>query len=313
MVRRFVFFITLFFSFSGLAWWSNELKLQKLTEQSSASGAIQLRQELVEVLDRLVVYEHYYKSIHGSFTKILSRLGLTISPEIRSRYEIRITDVIGDSFLITAFSEKEPQKPSRRIEIASVNESFEFQSNFELPEPRVDYLKAQAKKHLRKMVELKKTVRESGIYTGYFKYEFKKDTDQNEIAVATGQKFPIWKSQLVYLKNELGINSLSSGSFSFELMGRNKEEVELAMAVFRGESGRSAQSWHELELVAKPQLLELLETPRQIFPMTQYKVEEIDFADRKVSSVLDKGAEVEPDLEIEPLYPESHSGGRLTK
>jgi hypothetical protein len=327
MVRRFLFLIIIFFSFSGLAWWSNELRYHKDTSAIDSPEKTALRQQLVEILDRLAVYQHYYKANFGRFTKILSRLGLQIPAELKAVYDFRVSEATTSSFQIMAISEASPRESAHQIEIASVNEAFRFQSNFEMPEPRVEFLKSNAKKVLRQLLSTRRPVKESAIFSGYFKYDIKKDSDMNDVAVATGIKFPVANSQVSLAMFEREGDSKDS-SINFELSGRPKEEVELALTVFRGETGRVAQNWFELEQVAKPEFLELLETSQQILPSAQQKLKEIDFAERKVSSVRDKVIEVQPrrsadesttdavpELEIEPLYPQpgKDRGGRLTK
>jgi hypothetical protein len=323
MVRRLLFLILIFMSFSGLAWWSNELRYHKDIALTETPEKSELRQQLVEILDRLAVYQHYYKANYGKFTKIIHRLGLQIPAEIRTFYDFRVSEATANTFQIIAVSEDAPKDPQRQVEIASVNEGFRFQSNFEMPEPRVEYLKAYAKKNLRNLLITRKPVKEAAIYSGYFKYDIKKDSDMNDVAVATGIKYPVANSQVSFAQIDAG-RIPNDAPINFELSGRPKDEVELALIIFRGETGRVAQNWFELEQVSKPQLLELLEVSQHNLPGELEKLKEIDFAERKVSSVLEKETELQPsrqgndmasDLVIEPLYPESGKGrgGRLTK
>jgi len=221
------------------------------------SGQNSRRIELLEVLDRVVTYEHYYHSVYGHFTKTLGKIGYKLPREVTDFYDVRIGEAGADQLLVTAFYELN----GKLTEIISVNQDYQVHSSIDLPSPSAEYLKAQAYKHLRMLKELPKgqVMTEQGIFKGYFQYSFQEDSNNQRVVFAEGIRFPV---QGVRLDSFEGANeSLKEGellgSASGGQMGQldnlNEsnlaEETYLAQKIFLGETGRYAKNWTELSKI----------------------------------------------------------------
>ena len=322
MKQRLIFVTSLFVLTSALGWWaqsiqgvstSNSFALEMTSDKDSlaqSSRGIQdasLRRDLLEVLDHLVAYELYYRSVYGRFTKILNRVGVTIPHSVAQAYEIHVMEASADHLLVTAFSEVE----GRIVDQLSMNQNYDVHANFKLPLPRSDYLRSHATKHLRLLRETTAAsgVEEQGVYKDYFRYEVRSDSQDRRVAFAVGIRPPVVGMQLEYgptqaadfANNEdpnlpLGLDladlpeagavaSLGQGAGS-DVMTTG-EEAQLAQKIYRGEVGRYAKTLSELSKIANFQFSASTEIAKK-------KDKNDQEADRQISSFSG-------DLEIEPI------------
>lgn len=269
----------------GVAWWSAQVG----PSAQNGFGSVQPgdkrnvtqvahRRELVEFLDRLVSYERYYHSVYGHYTKTIQKTGLLIPRSISASYDIRVTDATESRVLITAAA----VGPSDSLaDLASINQDYNFQSNFRLPPPRPSYLKAHAFKQLRLLKEapVGQSVEEQGVYRGYFKFSVRVEEDDPSVPVkgsllrkvsARGVKPPVagvflelnnksltttgadLELELSLLAEPEELADVQTGQAADSLVaeGNVEEEAKLAQRIFRGEIGRSAKSWSELSKIA---------------------------------------------------------------
>ncbi|MDR3606867.1 MAG: hypothetical protein P4M08_05735 [Oligoflexia bacterium] len=207
---------------------------------------------LLETLERLVVHENYYRSIYGKFTPRLERIGYSVPSQIAETYEIRVLEGSDRKLLITAFE----QGASQKGDLASIDQFFHLEANFPLPLPRSKYLRTQAEKHLRAMLEAQPgfSVSEEGVYQGFFSYEVKPDSTGKRVGLATGIRPPVLgmqiesnEAQVAQAGAEAGIAELldDTGLAEANVMSQ-AEEAYLAQQIFRGEVGRYARNMEEL-------------------------------------------------------------------
>jgi hypothetical protein len=249
----------------ALAWWSLQVGVYPLDPaligpQSKVENPslVSHRRELVETLDKVIAYEHYYHSVYGHFTKLVNKTGYTIPQSIMNIYDIRVAEASQDRILVTAISEVD----GKVLDVASIDQDFQVHSNFRLPSPRSTYLKAHAKKHMRMIQTASEghVLEEEGVYKGYFKYSVRGDSKNGKTAFAVGVKPPVVGVQLEFndsdsLEEELlALNGEESGTH----LGQKGEgdvsslddQTYLAQKIFHGEMGRYAKTWTELSKIA---------------------------------------------------------------
>lgn len=271
MLQRISFLFILSSLLAGLAFWSRHLEAvsapqgevrAQVHRQSEQTLQLQSsrRREVVEVLDRVVAFQHYYRSVYGHFTKLLNRIGYTIPPGVLSAYDIRVAEASSERLLITAISEID----GRAADVISIDQDFEVRSNISLPMPRPEYLRAQALKHLRTLREAPagQGAEEQGVYRGFFRFEVRKDSQDRRIAFAVGVRPPVVGLQLEQGEGE-GDSALpmdfaevpvseapATGQRSVGNVMSSMEEELLAQRIFLGEVGRYARTWSELTKIA---------------------------------------------------------------
>lgn len=286
MIHRYFFFVIFTLLLSVMGWWSNSLQSRELgrapaqaqlgqngpqSQGLADSGSwlkenrpeqLQERRELLEVLDRVVAYQHYYHSVYGHFTKLLNRIGFQIPGGVASTYEIRVAEASSDRLLVTALSEVD----GKTMDLVSIDQNYRIHANFPLPAPRPEYLKANAMKHLRQLKEAPagQVIEEQGVFSGYFKYELRRDSEDRRVAFAVGMRPPVQGVQLEagaglsiasdesYAMEEIaGLSSVSgTGQRPVGEMMAGTEQAYLAQRIFLGEVGRYARSWSELSRIA---------------------------------------------------------------
>lgn len=297
MLRPYSFFLIFGGILLGLGWGSKQVQeihsANTLVEGSShllgvPSGSPQDSQrELVEVLDRIVVYQHYYHSVYGRFTKLLNKIGFIIPIRLSELYDIRIEKASADQLLIIAVSEGNGAKP----DLISIDQDYQVHSNFTLPLPHPEFLKERAVKHLRLLRNVPKgqTVAEEGVFKGYFNYSIKTDSKSEKVISALGIRSPVlgvrleldsepdlpWNPGYPTFSDSLLVGQHQSGIISHE------GDATLAQKIFYGEMGRYAKTWSELSKIS------------------HFRFEEVN---RKITS----NPSFAP-LEIEPISPEVNS------
>lgn len=333
MGRRYSFLVIFFALLTPLAWWSGRVETSNASvpahpiERFGEPGAeLSQRRELLEVLDRLVAYEHYYRSVYGHFTKLISRLGYPIPPGLSDIYEVRVSEAAHERLLITAFSEVD----GRTRDLVSVDQDYEVRASFDLPAPRPEYLKSLALKQLRLLRDAPfgQSIEEQGLFRGYFRYELRQDSQDRKNALAVGIKAPVVGIQLELgaeteeLAEQAGQTGQKDESLDFDPVQTGQkpsgnvmstlEEAYLAQRIFRGEVGRYAKSWSELAKIAAFRFEDKAKFGQesQVPFGDAGSVLEIDAA---LSAETDKvsqdsarvpSSDSEP-IEIEEIYPES--------
>lgn len=294
MLQRYAFIAVCIGMLSGLGIWSAHIELRRAQSRSPAENwsaanrqslstleagigspvrTMVQQRELLETLDKIVSYQHYYRSVYGHFTKILSRTGASIPKAISSIYEIRVSEATTDRLLISAFSEV----AGKSVDQVTIDDDYVIKASFPLPPPRPEYMRLQAAKFLRALLEAPEgqVPSESGVFKGYFKYELRRDSENQKIAFAVGIRPPVLGAQLevggaskmtvaeldphFVLNGEIEefaqMGTLRTGQRS-DFQNNAKEEAYLAQRIFHGEIGRYAQNWSELSRIANFQFEE---------------------------------------------------------
>lgn len=267
MVHPYSVIVVFLCMLSGLNWWAHSLKWGQIrpagvSELSTAGHAQSTkRRELLESLDRLVSYQHYYRSVYGQFTNVVARTGFAIPASVAEVYEIRVLEATSERLLVDAFSEVD----GKVLDHASIDESYNLKSNFKIPQPRPEYLRLQAMKHLRILRESPhgQFSEEAGVFRGFFKYGVKDENDR--VVFAVGIRPPVLGIQLemspqndAYAGIEPLLQSMDetqadlSASATGQKSGGQRmqpTETHLAQKIFRAEMGRYARDWTELSRI----------------------------------------------------------------
>jgi hypothetical protein len=141
------------------------------------------RQMLVEALDRLVRYQHYFHDINGRFTRDLSRLSLPSHlasgdlEQLQRYYEISVIEVQPNRFLLQATGVKNTDR-------VTIDESHRLNANFVPPAPTRAYLLEEADRLLSQRAEGLSA--EEGLYSRYWQI-----TPEDQTWVATGLQQPV--------------------------------------------------------------------------------------------------------------------------
>ena len=90
-----------------------------------------------EVLDRLVAYEHYYRSVYGHFTKLVSRLGYPVLGDLAeiSMMSTFLARASRERLVITAFSEVDGRTLDLRLHRSGLRGASQLRSA--CPEARI--------------------------------------------------------------------------------------------------------------------------------------------------------------------------------
>lgn len=208
MFQRFLFIPIFSLILLGLSLWSHHVRSSVRMDaaeiqKSEFSEDARRRTELVEFLERIVLYEHYYHTAYGHYSHLMSQIGINIPSALSEHYEIRIVEANTDKLLISAFS----TGMNHYKDIISVDHNYQIHSNFNLPPPRAAYLKANAYRFLKSM-KAKPSIQnfsENAIFKGYFKYSEKSNSNGERIFIVEGKKPPV---EGIYL--ELSENSLDA-------------------------------------------------------------------------------------------------------
>lgn len=264
-----------------------------------AKNAIQLSQEmkerqesrqlLLEALDKLARYQHYFHQVNGRYTRDLARLSLPLqmasgtTEELMREYEVSVLEVHPNRFLILAAGTKNSDR-------VTIDESHRLNANFVLPPPSRAYLVEEADRLLR----LRNEGNEPG--AGLFSRYWKLAPEDGANWVAIGQRNPVLgeKRGLQLRREVASIFSANSdqlrsrmGAFSGELSaaaatvepGKSalyKESLDakdatewlqaaqLAQQVYRGEQGRYATRWEELDRVSSFHFGERMKVVRNV-------------------------------------------------
>lgn len=281
MKNNFSFAILMVLLLGGLGWWGRMVEGPGAWARASSSEqgrSVESKRKVLEVLDQLVTYELYYRSVYGRFTKIVSRLGLSIPHDVSKSFEINVAEVSDDRLVVTAFSEIN----GRTMDEISIDQDYQVHSNFKIPLPRPDYLRAQAIRHLRflRNADSKKGGSERGIFKDYFKYDVRNDSEGHRVAFAVGIRPPVVGLQMEYGASQvveemakaeddpvpplaLDLNDLvahegnslmypgsRTGQISAEDVMSPYEEAHLAQTIFHGEMGREARNLTELSRIS---------------------------------------------------------------
>jgi len=141
------------------------------------------RQLLVEALDRLVRYQHYFHDIHGRFTRDIARLSLPNRlasgdlEQLRRNFEISVIEVQPKRFLLLATGVSSADR-------VTVDESHRLNANFVVPPPTRAYLLEEADRMLN--LKAQGMPPQDGIYSSYWQLE-KAPEDQSWVAMGVRQ------------------------------------------------------------------------------------------------------------------------------
>jgi hypothetical protein len=250
MLQKYSFFCVFALLLTGLHWWSlhvnvsTEIGVQIETSSAGQEEISQtdLRRELIESLDRLVILENYYHSIYGHYTQVLNHAGFSLSSRLARHYEIRVVAAAKNQFQASAFAEEHGKLTDR----VWVDQLFRVTANFPIPAPSAEYLKFRAAQHLKTLRDLEppRLIPEHGIYTGYFRYEIRRDSGDRPVAVAIGVLSPV-----------VGIQLESEPQKT--ILGESREAKDsVALLNLSGEVGNYAKEWSRLAEVADQQYRE---------------------------------------------------------
>lgn len=249
--------------------WARALQFEPLGEpiiSSSAESGVAallegetpspyLRRKLLETLDRIVTYQHYYKAVYGSYTRIAGRLGVPIPKQVEDAYEIRVVEASGERLLISALSEA----GGRISDYVVVDQRYRVRANFPIPSPDSAYLTQAATKHIRAILSMPdgSHLQEKGVFQGYFTFETQKDSKGRPVVNAVGVRSPV--DGLRVSSEDLTGQAMQRPESTPEFRTGQREghdvvgsmqETYLAQRIFRGETGRYAKTWDELSRIA---------------------------------------------------------------
>jgi hypothetical protein len=279
MLQKNSFFCVFALLLTGLQWWSSHvdgiaqrsLQLEnalgnhskseeaRSQEERAAEGVrSELRRELLEALDRLVYLENDYHSVFGYYTQVLNHAGFSVSARLARHYEIRVEAVSKSHFQVSAFSEEQGKIQDR----VWVDQLFRVTSNFPMPSPSAEYLKLRASQRVKWLVnqDPDHLPAEKGIFTGYFRYEIRKDSDNRPVAVAVGIRSPVLGVELE-ARPQSGMlgESRDLGQFvAGQFLAQQGPETAFWQNL-SGKVGQTAKDWSELAHFALDDEVSLLD------------------------------------------------------
>ncbi len=239
------------------------------------------RQMLIEALDRIVRYEHYFHDIHGRYTRDLARLSFPSRlasgdvEQLRRSFEISVIEVQPKRFLLLATG-------IRNTDRVTIDESHRLSANFPLPLPTRAYLVEEADRLLG--LRAQGVPAEGGIFSDFWQIT-KGEGDAAWVAVGIRQPVAgerrefqgervlasIFEAVSERVKTSMGqeggpapasadvpedaaVDAKSTSPFKELLTPSDVEEwlenARLAQHVHRRERGHYARRWEELDLVS---------------------------------------------------------------
>jgi len=143
------------------------------------------RQMLLEALDRLVRYQHYFHDINGRYTRDLSRLSLPSRlasgdlEQLRRFYEVSVIETQPKRFLLLASGVMNTDR-------VTIDESHHLNANFVVPPPSRAYLLEEADRLLGQRAQGLDT--QEGVFSQY--WQISKSGDE-QAWVALGMRQPV--------------------------------------------------------------------------------------------------------------------------
>ncbi|MFL5814141.1 MAG: hypothetical protein ACJ763_11235 [Bdellovibrionia bacterium] len=247
MLQKYSFFCVFALLLTGLHWWSlhinvsteNGVQMETTAAEQEEISQADLRRELLESMDRLVILENYYHSVYGHYTQVLNHAGFSLPARLSRHYEIRVMTAAKNQFQASAFAEERGKITDR----VWVDQLFRVTANFPIPAPSAEYLKFRAAQHLNALRDLEPPhfIPEYGIYTGYFRYEIRRDSGDRPVAVAIGVQSPVAGIQLESEPKKT-------------ILGESREVKDpMALPNLSGEVGNYAKEWSKLAEAADHQ------------------------------------------------------------
>ncbi len=253
------------------------------------------RQMLIEALDRLVRYQHYFHDITGRYTRDLSRLSLPSRlasgdlEQLRRAYEVSVIEVQPKRFLLLATGVKNTDR-------VTIDESHHLSANFAVPPPTRAYLLEEADRVLGLRSQGIET--EEGLFSQYWQYAKGAD-DQSWVAVGVrkpvvgerrefqGERAlaSIFQQVSERVKGSMGaekdgpspasaeepdlsLDMPRSGPFKEILAPSDVEEwletARLAQHVHQQEHGHYAKRWEQLDQVSDYHFVERMKVAKNI-------------------------------------------------
>lgn len=229
---------------------------------------IERRQLLLEALDKIARYQHYYGEVNGRFTRDIARLALPADflegkqDILRRGYEISVLETRPGRFLLLATGTDNGDR-------VTVDESFRINANFVLPMPSRAFLLGEAERMLRLRTKGRGTG--GGAFARYWNLQ----EDESHRWVAVGIRAPVRGERRE--ANETPVSSLFTSvreQVQSRMMGRAErapaqlekksdfkeilsapdvtdwlESAHLAQHVYWREKGEFARRWEDLDLV----------------------------------------------------------------
>lgn len=226
MLRHYSFLPVVSFLLIGLAWLSSGIQSfsnigprEKWKLNSDLKIQATYRRALIESMDRAVVLEHYYHSVHGKFADSLKKAGYELPSVIQRNFSVKVLDATEDKLQITCFALRD----GKEEEVASIDQDFNLNAKFEVPPPSVDYLKQHALTQLYwiKAALPQQIPTEQGVFKGYFNYSEGLD-GKGRFLIATGIRPPVLGVRIEYhepLAFGMSSRAPSSESTDAHIMG----------------------------------------------------------------------------------------------
>lgn len=248
----------------GLLWLYPSRPNQGLASGQAAVRETELRQKLLEALDKIIRYENYYQRLYGRFTRDFTHLSLPENlsngkfEDVRSRYEISVIESQAQRILVLAVNPESGDK-------ATIDERFRINANFILPPPSKSYLQEEGERILRLgRLGIKA---EFGAFLSY--WNLKRETeDESTRWTVIGNRAPIYGEKFsdgASLSLFSSIRERMMERVGLEDKGRmpasvgnpvREEEVRewlkqarFAQFIYRQEFGRFARRWEDLDAV----------------------------------------------------------------
>lgn len=146
---------------------------------------VQRRQLLLEGLDKIVRYQHYYRELQGGFTRDLARLGMPLLlshgdfNELHADYEVSVLEASDKRLIVLAAGKND------RV---TMDDRYRVTANFILPPAHKKYLLEEADRILQ-LSSFGQT-NSLGLYTNYWKAEARSESEGLVWSVV-GQRAPV--------------------------------------------------------------------------------------------------------------------------
>jgi hypothetical protein len=160
-------------AWGGAAWAPAEGSTEAI--QSAAVGAesaeVSRQRQLFEFLDSWVQRQRHHRAVFGHYAETFVQLKLEIPEALRDVVDFRVLESSSERFLGSALLLTSSVGQHRRLRV-TVDQDFRVRSTFKIPEPRSDYLKELALRHLRLLSQSggNSVLEERSVFRGWFRY-----------------------------------------------------------------------------------------------------------------------------------------------
>ncbi len=175
IMRQYAAFLLIVLLFGAHALWSNlwlqdrtidsvnsaELILRSNANSESYEASAATKVQLLEWLDRVIVYENAFYAAHGSYTRLLSKLEIQIPKAISHQFSIQIRSQSPEVLEVIAISE---DHRDRVKEMIRVDQDFQVRANFQLALPSQEYLRLVGLRYLRQRLQTPNSTRRVSLF-----------------------------------------------------------------------------------------------------------------------------------------------------